>query len=453
MQLGNKITLKQTQNLVLTPDLKQSIQILQYNQVELKNYIDEALLSNPVLQVNEPLPTISDEKLLTHISRTRSEHYPSYDKSGDDEMTYEQTNDTGASMHLTDYLQEQLCLQRLSPKDSAIAHYILGHIDDESYLDIDLEYLCLLTKSDMAEVEAILTLIQSFDPIGIGSRSLQECLQIQLNHLDLGKSLAYAIVSHSLDDLGSNRLKKIAKDHKVSLAQVIKAKEIIQHLDPKPMRVFSEGDATEYILPDIILTKVNDDYHIELSDHLPIPRLWVSPYYQAILANKDLYDDASKYIQDKIQVASNIIRHIEQRNTTIRRVAEAIVAYQEDFFDKGHRHLKAMTLQRIADDLGLHESTVSRATAGKYLQCQRGLFELKYFFQSGLVSTSSEMASSESVKGLIDDLIKDEDAKKPLSDQTIADCLKKEGITISRRTVAKYRDALGIPSSSKRKSY
>jgi RNA polymerase sigma-54 factor len=310
-------------------------------------------------------------------------------------------------------------------------------------------------NEDAVEVEKVLRLIQTFDPVGVGARNLSECLMIQLKEKGIQDKNAYIVAEKYLEDVATNKIQKIAKELHITVNRVQSICDIIKMLEPKPSRGFIvDSDNIRYIVPDVTIEKVGDDYVIIVNDS-NFPMLMISDYYKKMLDNID-DKEANKFLVDKLNSSMWLIKSIEQRRTTLYKVVESIIKFQRKFFDEGYSSLKPLVLKAVADDIGMHESTVSRATNGKYVQTPRGIFELKYFFSSSLGNSGdseAEGVSSTSVKTKIQDLINKEDPKKPLSDQKIADILIDEGINISRRTVAKYRDEMMISSSSMRRRF
>ncbi len=466
MRMTYNLNLQQTQKLIMTPELKQAIEILQYNSMELNEFVQEELLNNPVLEdhsIKEENDSMekkteaekdnNDEidwkKIVSEgenfKSKTRINNYEEKEElSYDNYLTSETT--------LVEHLMFQLQFTLLDGAKKQIAKYIVQNIDSNGYLYITNAEITKKYKVSNEEIETIIELIQTFDPIGVCSRSLKECLLIQLKHKKIHDEVIINIIENYLEKLAENKITYIAKKLDVPAKTIQEAADFIKTLEPKPGRAFSSIKDVRYIVPDVVVEKIDDEYIIVVKDSTA-PRLTISHFYRNILMNSDTNNKTSSYINKKLNAALKIIKSIEQRRNTIYKVVKAILEYQKDFFEKGTVYLKPLTLKEIADDVGVHESTVSRTVNEKYMQCPRGIFELKYFFQSGVSSTFGEGVSSESIKSIIKDIIDNEDHKKPLSDQAISDELNKSGINISRRTVAKYRDELDIPSSSKRKRY
>lgn len=473
MKMNFNLNLAQTQKLIMTPELKQAIEILQYNAMELNEFINEELLNNPILEkINQP----SEDEIPASKVETESDYEYDLDKGPSKEIDWDafvNYFDEGRSLGNTPYdrendinydnfvadeetLKEHLLLQlkftKLDPVSYKICEYIIENIDDNGYLKMRNEEAMLVFNRSDDDIERCVRLIQTFDPSGVGGRDLRECLLIQLYQQGYEESLEEALVLEYLEALGERKFAQIAKKLDETAERVQAAYDYIKTLEPKPGRLFSSLRDVRYVVPDVFVEKIKDDYVIIVNESAS-PRLQINQFYKNLLKKLDKDALTTDYLSKNLQSALRIIKSIEQRRNTIYRVCEAIVEYQYEFFEKGLLYLKPLNLKDIADDIEVHESTVSRAVNGKYIQCPNGLFELKYFFQSGVKGASGEGVSSESVKSVMKDMIDQENPKKPLSDQNIADALVKTGIHISRRTVAKYRDELHIPPSSQRKRF
>lgn len=452
------LQLVQTQKLVMTPELKQAIEMLQYSQLELNEFIQEELLTNPVIEMESP-ETFSEKKdnqqeydwksIAVSIRDDHEKQRVLTQASKDDETVFEPTISDQDS--LLDHLLVQLQFTDLKAQDREIATYIIENIDENGYLDLLGEEVVEKFGVDIEVFNRLLSIIQGFEPIGVGARNLQECLKLQILADEYAHVLALAIVERHLKDLAENRIALIAKTLNAHLEDVQRATDYIKTLEPKPGRMFAGNTEIRYIVPDVAVEKHKDGYQVIINDSTA-PKLHISHFYQSVLESDD-ESAASEYISKKLNSALKLIKSIEQRRNTIYKVVTAIVEEQRDFFDRGPLYLKTLTLKDIADMVGVHESTVSRAVSGKYLQCVHGLFEIKFFFQSGVSSEMGDGVSAETVKKIIKEQIDKEDPKKPVSDQAIADLLNELGIKISRRTVAKYRDELLIPATSKRKRF
>jgi RNA polymerase sigma-54 factor len=362
-------------------------------------------------------------------------------------------NAAKGSLH--SHLIWQLGLSSLDDDQRRIGQEIIGNINDDGYLKITIEELVESTGRTPELVADTLKEIQAFDPIGVAARDTRECLLIQVKFQGLEGSIVERIILDHMDNLENKRYDLIAKDLSISIQGVLDALAIITNLEPKPGRLYNEDD-TVYISPDIYVYKVGDDYEIVLNED-GLPKLKINNYYKEILNNKASLDKDGKtkeYIIDKMKSAAWLIKSIHQRQRTIYKVTESIVQFQRSFFDKGVTHLKPLVLRDIAEHIQMHESTISRVTSNKYVHTPRGVFELKYFFNSAINSMEGDSIASESVKEYIKKIIKDENKQKPYSDQGVADLLKKHNIDVARRTVAKYREAMGIlPSRKRRQPY
>jgi RNA polymerase sigma-54 factor len=446
MQIGYGLWQEQSQRLVMTPELRQAITVLQFSSLELLEYLEGEMAANPVL---ESEPTI-DWAELARQQRERAPERQAFAESRDDADLPEPG--VRQPVSLTDHLRAQLRLLPLDAEERRIGDYLIGNLDPNGYLTISLreaaERLCV----PEARVERALRHVQSLEPTGVGARSLSECLRLQLAERECVPPAIYDLIDHHLEEVAQGRLKSVAQALGVTPGEVQGMVDLLKTLAPKPGSCYST-DTPAYIIPDVLIEKVGGDYVVLVNDKA-VPRLRISDLYQSLLQSSDEESkEAREYITGKLNGALWLIRALEQRRQTIFKVTTAIVELQRGFFDKGIRGLKPLTLRQVAEKIGLHESTVSRATTGKYAQTPRGVFELKYFFTSGVQTMSGEGASAESIKAQIRELIAQEDPKKPLSDQKIADLLQKKGIEIARRTVAKYREEDNIPSSTQRKRY
>ena len=453
MKLGYELTIEQTQKLSMTPELIQAIQILQFNNQELVDYVQNELLENPVLEAEKEYDTQEvdiREKIREADYEEESFKQWEYAPDEDDDYTYEQyvsEEDT-----LTDYLFMQLQFSNLKGRKAAIGKYIIEAVDDNGYLTASVEEIAQAMSAGIEEVEDTLNFIQTFEPVGIAARNLRECLIIQLAAKGLLTDEIEYIIENMLEDLADNKIAHIAKTLNMKNQEVQQIADLIKTLEPKPGRLFSSGETTRYVIPDIFVEKINDEYVVTNND-TSMPKLMVSSYYNKLSAEADKDEELNKYLNDRFNAAVWLIKSIEQRKQTIYNVASAVVKYQQDFFDKGEQFLKTLTLKQIAEEVGVHESTVSRSINGKYMQSPRGVFELKYFFSSGVTGGDGAGVSSNSVKSIIKEIISGEDPQKPYSDQDMVEILKEKGIDISRRTVAKYREGMNILSSSKRRRF
>ncbi|QEK11855.1 RNA polymerase factor sigma-54 [Crassaminicella thermophila] len=462
MRLGFNLNIEQVQKLVMTPELKQAIQILQFNYQELNQFIGEQVLTNPVLELGS-----SQEDELKKNQEAKADKYevdwkeyfkeyddisykqPNYQKDKE-EVSFEQF--VSSDITLTEHLLFQLQFAILKDKYKKIGKYIIESLDVNGYLIVSISEIANYFKVNEETIENILSVIQTFDPPGIAARNLKECLLIQVKQKGVDDPQIIKVISDYLDDVAENRLINISKALNISTKKVQEITDFIKKLEPKPGRAFSSGEEIKYITPDVTVEKIDGEYVILVND-TTAPRLSISPYYRKMLLHEKDDSNTSKFLTGKLNSAMWLIKSIEQRRQTIYNVVKAIIDYQIEFFEHGRRHLKPLTLKQIADQIGIHESTVSRAVNGKYMQTPRGVFEIKFFFTSGVSNQMGEGISAESIKSMIKDMIDAEDSKKPLSDQAISNNLKEKGINISRRTVAKYRDEMKILSSSKRKRF
>lgn len=456
MKIGYELTIEQTQKLSMTPELIQAIQILQYNNQELNEYIDKELLENPILEseyhkesdTEIDIDSLRDQLIQADENVEAYKQWESHSTS--DEYSYE--NFVAFNYTLTEFLIEQLHFSSLKGQDAEIGRYIIENIDDNGYLSMSLEEICSVLDVDLDSCERVLDLIHTFEPSGVGARDLNECLIIQLASLgELTDEIEF-IISNRLKDLADNKYALISKDMGISIAEVQGIADLIKTLEPKPGRGFDSDNSIKYIIPDIYVEETNGEYVVSAND-VSTPSLHISSYYNSLTEEAKSDKELSNYLNNRFNSAMWLMKSIEQRKKTIYNVASAIVQFQNDFFAKGERFLKPLTLKQIAENVGVHESTVSRAINGKYMQCPRGVFELKYFFTGGILNEDGSGVSSNSIKSMIKEFVDAEDDKKPLSDSKISEMLHEKGIDISRRTVAKYRDDIGILPSSKRRRF
>lgn len=458
MRLSYDLTLEQSQKLIMTPELRQAIELLQFNSLELTEYIANALEQNPMLEreklaeEHEDLDKYTKEKEIDwkeYVEKYNDNSYRPQINKNIKEVNYEAF--VSYEPTLRELLLSQLNLVHFGIQERKIGEYIVHNIDDNGYLQVSLEEIARIVNTNIEEVELVLGIIQNFEPIGVGARNLKECLLIQIKEKKNTKAYIKKIVENHLEDLAHNRLQKISKELDVSVEETQKACDYIKKLEPKPGRAFSgNNDSVKYIVPDAEIELIEGKFVVTVKDSTA-PRLNINNYYRNLMkTGKD--EKATEYLSGKFNSAMWIIKSIEQRRNTIKKVVESILKFQMDFFLEGEKSIKPLTLKDVADDIEMHESTISRTTNGKYVQTPRGLFELKYFFSSSLLSNKGDVSST-SIKMTLKDIIKEEDPKKPYSDQKISDILKAQGISISRRTVAKYRDELNIPSSSMRKRF
>jgi RNA polymerase sigma-54 factor len=479
--------LKLTQQLIMTPQLQQAIKLLQMSRLELVDMVNQEIEENPLLEEvssdeepeaekkiepeqteegdREEIKTVERTEELTGDGDGREEFdWDSYmEDYGPMGVTYNRQEGTAPSWEnllvgkssLTDHLMWQLLLSPLTEEERRIGEQIIGNLDQNGYLVATLEEIAIQEKVEPAFVEEALKLIQGFDPIGIAARDLRECLLLQARILGSVRPLVEKIIMGHMKELEIKNYAHIARKLKEPLANVLAAVVIITNMDPKPGSIYNE-ERIQSIIPDVYVIKSGDDYKIVLNDD-GLPRLRISNFYREIMGGRGRgikAESGKKYIKEHVQSATWLIKSIQQRQKTIYRVAESIVRYQKEFFDKGVSFLKPLILRDIADDVQMHESTISRVVTNKYMHSPRGIFEMKYFFGSSIHRTGGGDVASKSVQEEIRKIIGEEDHRKPFSDQEIVNSLQKaSGITIARRTVAKYREMMGVLPSSKRKKY
>lgn len=459
---GMNLSLQQQQKLIITQELRQALIILQMPLLELEAYLQQELLSNPVLEVREepeeepqpaPGPEAGDLGRWLEYLEGDGEVAPAWGRDEDQEDAEPGRTLAAPAPTLHDHLHLQLRLLPLPPAERRAAAFLIDSLDDNGYLTLALDEAARLLGLPLATVEAALRAVQGLEPPGVGARDLKECLHLQWAALGDGNPLVPQIIEYHLDDLAAGRITRIAEQLRATPAQVQAAADALRRLDPKPGRTFGRPGDTRYVVPDVVVERVGGEYVVLVND-AGLPRLHLSPAYRRILeSGQGLDPEARRFLEGRWHSALWLLRAIEQRRLTLYRVAEAVVRLQRPFFDRGVRHLRPLTLREVAAEIGMHESTVSRATAGKYVQTPHGLFEFKFFFSSGVEAWGGDGVSAESVKRLIRDLVAQEDPRNPLSDQAIAQALARQGIRISRRTVAKYREEAGIPASARRKRY
>jgi RNA polymerase sigma-54 factor len=475
--LNIRLEARMTQSVVMTPRLQQAIKLLQFNHLDMVQHVQEAMLENPTIEVIPDSDGSSNDAPQDLVQKaTESQNDLLEQRNGNEgnidwERFLEQLGDkgprqngaTGGTIHddlppietnltygesLTDHLMFQLQMARCGEDERAGAEAIIRNLDERGYLTASsLEELAADAEVDGEVMEEALELVQGFDPVGCGSRDLSECLVVQARLQFPEDDTFEQILRKHLQNLERRNYAAIARDLGLDLEDVIEYHKMIQELDPLPGRGFGSDDA-RYITPDIFIEKRNDEWVVTLNED-GMPELRVSRYYQKILRGASKTD--KEYLLDKLRGAEFLIKSINMRRRTIRKVMESIVKHQREFFDGGVDHLRPLVLQAVADDVGRHMSTVSRVTTNKYVHTPHGTFELKYFFSAAVKQQAGGDMAAEAIRSRIRQMVGDEDQKNPLSDQQIADSLKRDGITVARRTVAKYREGMGILSSSKRK--
>lgn len=491
MALEIRQSLRLSQQLVITPQLQQAIKLLQLNRMELQSLVQHELTENPVLEelAEEESPkdeeevSVTEPSALLHEANDKEqkvaeigtkdgelkepdnfdwENYlgsynaaegdgfgggVNYSGRSDDLPSYE--NNAPANATLNEHLLWQLHMSNLSEQEVEIAEELIANINEEGYFTGNLEEIAQKLEKDVAFVQEVLESLQEFDPPGVGSRDLKECLSIQIRPFTKDKPLLVKLIENHLNNLELQKYPPILKDLNISTEKLRELAHILSTLEPKPGRPFS-GENPTYITPDVFIKKVGEHYLVMLNDD-GLPKLQISNFYRNALFKKEMPGQTKEYIQDKLRSAMWLIRSIHQRQRTLYKVTSAIVKFQKPFLDHGVSQLKPMILRDVADEIQMHESTVSRVTTNKYVQTPRGLFELKFFFNTKVPSSTAEGTTSETVKNEIRKLIHAEDVKNPLSDQDIAEMLTQNQIRVARRTVAKYREIMGVLPSSRRR--
>lgn len=478
MALELRQQLKLTQQLIMTPQLQMAIKLLQLTRLELLNTINQELEENPTLE-EEVLEVVVEEKLdkqtendsaevpdtkeVTIEEKIRddmdwSNYIDEYNSSGRIHSETEKKESpnfesfVARKESLREHLLWQLLMTSPTEDEEKIGSIIAGNLDKDGYLDASVEDIVAMSGVDTEKVEEILTLFQTFDPIGVCARDLSECLLIQARYLGLDDTIVTQIIKKHLNHLENKNYRAIAKSLKITIEDVITAINVIKSLEPRPGLQFTDEEP-QYINPDVFVYKVENEFIIWVNDD-GMPRLHVNNFYKnAIRDGKNVSSEAKDYIQEKIRSATWLIRSIHQRQKTIYRVMESILKFQRDFFEKGISYLRPLVLRDVAEDIGMHESTISRVTTNKYAHTPRGIFELKYFFNSSIQRFHGEAIASASVQDKIKQIIESENSKRPYSDDKISRLLKEENISIARRTVAKYREIMRVLPSNKRKQF
>jgi len=447
MAVDMNLILNQTQKLIMTPELKQALNILQLNVLELSQYIEEQLEINPILEASE-----DDSMDIIEWSDYISQNNPGESRYDDDEEDISFESYVPSVPSLREHLMFQLHLTPVTMRTKRVCQYIIDSLDENGYLSsVSLSDIAMYLHENMFIVEKALGIVQEFDPPGVGARDLKECLLLQLKAKGVLNDDIVYLIEHHLKDVAENKLTAIARKMNIDVSQVQHMIDILKTLNPRPGCNFTGYNDMRYIVPDAIIKEVRGNFEIIINDSV-IPRLRINKFYRQLLLNNSRNSEEFKYLNEKLQSAFWLIKNIEQRKTTLYNVIKAIVEYQRDFFSSGVSGLRPLTLKQIARTCGIHESTVSRATNGKYVDTPKGVFELKFFFKNGVSHEDGEV-SSEVIKNLISEIIATESPRSPLSDLTITELLRERGIDISRRTVAKYRDEMGIPSSNRRKRF
>ena len=492
LYFGHDIDIEQSQKLVLTPEMIQSLNILQFSRGELFDYVYGAMIENPVIDIDAP-----DEYSQQLLDPADVEDYNDWDEFGGDldygddydllsedtpfdwdaddwynyaeNMGYDNENYYGkytydaeksdryefsssSAMTLEENLLSQLDVCQAPYMTKAVAAYIIQTLDDNGYMTLPSEEIAAELGISIEEVQKGLELVWSLDPPGVGACSLAECLQLQLAAIDRLDDKLKLITENHLEDIAMNRLSAVAKSVGISIYEAQDYADLLKSLEPKPGRMFAAAESTRYVVPDVTVENVNGRFTVTLNS-TSSPKVIIRSEYKDMLRDADRDSGVASFLSGRFNTAMWLIRAIEQRKRTITEVTEAIVEHQQDFLLHGKGHLSPLTMKEIAEELGVHESTVSRTVNGKYLQSPQGVYELRYFFTGTgrYVDANGESTSSDSLKLMIRRLVDAEDRSRPLSDRSIAEAIMVTGIEISRRTVAKYREEMGIPSSSMRR--
>jgi RNA polymerase sigma-54 factor len=473
MAISQKLHTKLVQKLILTPSLQQAIKLLPMSTLELSELLNQEMVENPML---EEVPT-EELQPVEAAPENKQEEKPATQEKGDtwDDQDYEYffgdylddgyrprtptevkelppiENTLSSSASLSDHLLWQLSMQSDDASLREIGEAIIGNLDDDGALVATVEELSGMGPWPTEEVERALRLVQGFDPIGVAARDLQECLLLQLRHHHPEDQIAQRIVSEHMRLLQNHQVPELARKLGMSIDDLKPHIELIRHLDPKPGNRHNPSQS-QYVIPDVYIVKIEDQYVAVLNEE-GLPQLRISPVYRRLLDKSSMEntDETRAYVKDKFRSALWLIKSVEQRQKTIHKVANSIINFQRDFLDHGIEYLRPLVLRDVANDIGMHESTVSRVVTNKYMHTPQGVFEMKYFFHSGIASSYGDAVSSVTIKQRIRKIIEQEDAKKPLSDSKIVSILQREGLELARRTIAKYREELKIPTSNQRK--
>lgn len=451
MNFKNTLELNQSQKLILTTQLKQSLAILNMSRLEVEEEIRKESESNPLLEAERNDEGIDWEKYIKHMESVNIRQDKN-DAPYSSENAVDFENMIRSTSNLYDYLIDELKYFKLTFEEKRICKYIIDSLDEDGYLRINDKEIYDALRVDASLFRRCLDIVQQLDPPGIGARNISECLILQLERRGISNNIVENIIINDLELIGRNKLKDIAKKYKISIEKCKEAIEVIRHLDPKPGRACS-NDKCVYVQPDVIVDKIDGKYIVHTNEK-DVYNIKINDFYRNMMTDKESDKEAKEFIKERLNSAATLIKNIESRKSTILRIAEAIIEEQQEFIQKGEKYIKPMKMKDIADKLEIHESTVSRGVNGKYMLTPFGLYEFKFFFNAALeTDNSSEGASSAGIKRDIKDIIDGENKKKPLSDDAISKMLKEKGVSVARRTVAKYREEMGIPSSSRRKEF
>ena len=473
MAIHQHLHTRLVQKLILTPSLQQAIKLLPMSTLELSELLNQEMVENPML---EEVPTEDLQPPEAQAEAEKTEAADKKDEKNDtwDDQDYEYffgdylddgyrprtptevkelppiENTLSTSASLSDHLLWQLSMQTDDVLLRDIGEAIIGNLNDDGQLVATIDEIASMGSWSTAEVERGLQLVQSFDPIGVAARDLQECLVLQIRHLGLSGSPAEKVVTEHLRLLQNHQIQELSRKMAMSIDDLKEHIELIRHLDPKPGARYNPSQS-QYVIPDVYVMKVEEEYVVVLNEE-GLPQLRISPVYRRLLdKGGENTDETRNYVKDKFRSALWLIKSVEQRQRTIHKVATSIIQFQREFLDHGIEFLRPLVLRDVANDIGMHESTVSRVVTNKYMHTPQGVFELKYFFHSGIASQFGEAVSSVTIKQRIRKIIEQEDPHKPLSDSKVVNILQREGLELARRTIAKYREELKIPTSNQRK--
>ena len=472
MAISQRLQTKLVQKLILTPSLQQAIKLLPMTTLELSELLNQEMVENPML---EEVPT--EELQPVEASQEKPEEKPPDKEKSDtwDDQDYEYffgdyfddgyrprtptevkelppiENTLSTATSLSDHLLWQLSMQTDEPLMRDVGEAIVGNLDDDGQLVATVEELAAMGPWPLEDVERTLALVQTFDPIGVAARDLQECLMLQLRHLGMEGTPVEKIVTDHMRLLQNHQVPELARKMGLSIDDLKQHIETIRHLDPKPGSRYNPSQS-QYVIPDVYVVKAEEEYVVLLNED-GLPQLRISPVYRRLMDKSvaENTDETRAYVKDKFRSALWLIKSVEQRQKTIHKVATSIINFQRDFLDHGIEYLRPLVLRDVADDIGMHESTVSRVVTNKYMHTPQGVFEMKYFFHSGIASSFGGAVSSVTIKQRIRKIVEEEDSKRPLSDSKIVNILQREGLDLARRTIAKYREELRIPTSNQRR--
>src|SRR6266568_672825 len=481
MALGQKLHLRLSQRLVMTPSLQQAIKLLQMSKLELEEVLNQEMVENPLLEEEQEEATEAEQRLENAKEEPAAAsaeapgeapaekerdsfeeidfdtYFEEYLDSAYNPRQYEESeqvpleNTLSKPPGLQEYLTWQLSMSDASARVREIATYLIGNVDEDGYLRVSREEIQAGGFADKAEIEKALETVRAFDPAGICAFDLPDCLMLQIGALGIENPLIDKVILQHWSEFLNRQYAQLCKALSVPLSELQAVLEIIKNLEPKPGRKYS-SERTIYVEPDVAVRKIGDEYVIQLNED-GLPKLRISAAYRRMLrgGNGAIGQEAANYLKDKMRSAVWLIKSLDQRQRTIYKVADSIVRHQRAFLDKGIEFLRPLVLRDVANDIGMHESTVSRVVTNKYMHTPQGVFEMKYFFHSGIASSYGEAVSSVTIKQRIRKIIENEDPRKPLSDSKIVSILQREGLVLARRTIAKYREELKIPTSNQRK--